>query len=508
MCARLTFLISLIVVLGFSSPASAGVVAHWAFDEGEADGITRHTGDVWSFSAGDYFVIDDIEDYNDKPPDRVFETWFDDGGWPLNGAFTGYPDPDFANDEHFCEISIVHGGKQSMPFFYNNNKKYSEITKQLVSPNNDWTQNGIKVLSLWYYGHTQPQGDLVENPIGTYTMTGAGTDIWDNEDHFHYAWKRLDSGSAEIIAKVSDLSGTNLNEWVKAGVMIRETLDTNSKNAFMFVTNTQGVAFQYREESEGVSTSIQQAGVSERPQWVKLTKDIGDTFTAYHANDVGGSPGVWTQVGSYALTMNAPAYIGLALTSHQDRVPATVTFSNITTSGAVTGETFTHQDIGIQSCDPERMYVMIKDIAGQMALVQNPDPLAANVTSWTEWGQYGEGIPLAAFTQANPNLNLANLDTISIGFGTRGNSTQIGGSGLVFFDDIRLYKSRCIPELAKPVSDLSNNCIVDTADIDIMASQWLQTGPDLQADLNTDQTVNFIDYATLAETWLDQTLWP
>jgi len=36
-------------------------------------------------------------------------------------------------------------------------------------------------------------------------------------------------------------------------------------------------------------------------------------------------------------------------------------------------------------------------------------------------------------------VNLANVNTISIGFGDK-NNLQAGGSGLVFFDDIRLYR--------------------------------------------------------------------
>ncbi len=451
---------------------------YWRIDEFNTDS-TVNKGRIWSFSVADYFVIENVEDYNDEPPDRVFETWIDGFGGSTNGSIAGYPYPVFADGEHFCEISIVHSGKQSMPFFYNNNMKYSEITKTLVSPNRDWTQSSVKALSLWYYGHIQSQGSFVEGPTGTYTMTGAGSDIYNvgtagnYGDEFHYAWKSLGAGSAEIIAKVSAPTGENMNGWAKAGVMIRETLEPNSPHAFMCLTNTQGVAFQYREEVGGDSASTQQAGISGRPQWLRLTKDIGGTFTAYHANDVGGTHGVWTQVDTYPIQMNTPCYIGLALTSHQDSVPATATFSNITITGAVSGATFTNQDIGIQSSDPERMYVMIRDAAGQMATVYNPDPLMANVTTWTEWGQYGEGIPLTAFTDANPSLNLANIDSISLGFGTRGNTTQPGGSGLVFFDDIRLYRGRCVSELAKPANDYNSNCVVDMPDLEMLTDNWL-----------------------------------
>jgi hypothetical protein len=153
------------------------------------------------------------------------------------------------------------------------------------------------------------------------------------------------------------------------------------------------------------------------------------------------------------------------------------------------------------------MFVSVKDTQGQTATVYNADPNAVNVTEWTEWGEYGEGIALSEFTAQTPGLNLSNVETISLGFGTKGN-TQPAGSGLVFFDDIRLYKPTCIPELAQPAGDLSDDCVVDMADLEILTNQWLTSGPDIEADLNSDEVVDFKDYAIIADAWLDEVLWP
>ncbi|MHC4649022.1 MAG: LamG domain-containing protein, partial [Planctomycetota bacterium] len=54
-----------------------------------------------------------------------------------------------------------------------------------------------------------------------------------------------------------------------------------------------------------------------------------------------------------------------------------------------------------------------------------------------------------------------------------------GGSGQVFFDDIRLYLPRCAPWIVKPAVDFSNNCIVDLADVAILADDWLRTDKQL-----------------------------
>jgi hypothetical protein len=67
--------------------------------------------------------------------------------------------------------------------------------------------------------------------------------------------------------------------------------------------------------------------------------------------------------------------------------------------------------------------------------VVNDDPAAAQIDTWTEWV-----IPLQAF--ADQGITLTSVDRIAIGMGSRGNTTVPGGSGKMFFDDIRLYKPK------------------------------------------------------------------
>jgi len=75
----------------------------------------------------------------------------------------------------------------------------------------------------------------------------------------------------------------------------------------------------------------------------------------------------------------------------------------------------------------EPMYVALNGIA----VVTHDNPDAAQVTTWTEWT-----IDLQAF--ADQGVNLTNVDTISLGLGNK-NNPQAGGSGTMYFDDIRLY---------------------------------------------------------------------
>ena len=75
----------------------------------------------------------------------------------------------------------------------------------------------------------------------------------------------------------------------------------------------------------------------------------------------------------------------------------------------------------------ETMYVMLNGSAG----VDNDNPDAAQAASWTEWNT-----PLQAF--ADQGVNLANVNSITLGLGNRSNPVA-GGAGMMYFDDIRLY---------------------------------------------------------------------
>ncbi len=125
-----------------------GKTYYWRVDEvNEAQTPTTLQGDIWSFATPDYLILDNFEDYNDYEPHEIWRTWVDGyDNQAINGAFAGNAEPPFA------ETTIVHGGEQSMPLFYENNFKYSEA-KWTLSPPQDWTKNGVKALLINFYGN-------------------------------------------------------------------------------------------------------------------------------------------------------------------------------------------------------------------------------------------------------------------------------------------------------------------------------------------------------------------
>jgi hypothetical protein len=413
---------------------------YWRIDEvNEANPDSPWRGSVWSFTVGNYLVVDDFEDYNyfDNP---IWLTWRDGLGYgtpddPNSYAGNGTGSL-IGEDETWptFEPIFVHSGNQSMRYLYHNNKdgytKYSEAEMTLSYPR-DWTEEDVIELSLWFIGRPAYAGGFTEGSAGTYTMTGSGADIWGVFDEFHFAFKML-SGPGSIIAKVESIGNTN--DWAKVGVMIRETLDSDSEHAMMAVTPGNGVWFGWRREAGKDSYSQKQDAIT-APHWVKLERDISGNFRAYHSSD--GS--AWQALGAAQnIQMNRDVYIGLALTSHDAALTCEAVFSNVTITGTADPQ-WANQDIGIESNDPEPMYVAVSNIAGEPAVVYNEDPNAATIDTWTEWR-----IPLQVF--ADQGIDLTDVDRIAIGFGTRGNVTVPGGSGKMFFDDIRLYRSRPEPE--------------------------------------------------------------
>jgi hypothetical protein len=298
----------------------------------------------------------------------------------------------------------------------------------------DWTEEGVAELSLWFRGYPASVGSFVEAPAGTYTIIASGADITGTSDEFHFAYKTL-NGPGSIVAKVESIQNTH--QWAKAGVMIRETLDPGSAHAMAFVTPGQGVVFEYRPLAgdNNLGAAGQQTGIT-APYWVKLERNLSGSFTVSHSAN-GTTWQSMPNTTTASIQMNANVYIGLAVTAHDASQMCQAIFSNVTFTGTI-GQQWMNQDIGVPSNDPEPMYVAISNSAGVPAVVYHNDPASTQIDTWTEWI-----IPLQVF--ADQGINLTDVDRIAIGLGTKGNITTPGGSGKMFFDDIRLYRARNAP---------------------------------------------------------------
>ena len=154
----------------------------------------------------------------------------------------------------------------------------------------------------------------------TWTIAGSGANIWGTSDEFRFAYQQV-TGDVDIRVRLTRFE--DLQDWSKAGVMIRETLNANARNAFMMLMPEYGVFLQSRATQGGETTRLTgRAGAA--PVWLRLVRQ-GNQFTGYVSTN-GTS---WTTAGTVTINMTAAAYVGLAVTSRLDSALSTATFTNL-----------------------------------------------------------------------------------------------------------------------------------------------------------------------------------
>jgi regulation of enolase protein 1 (concanavalin A-like superfamily)/uncharacterized membrane protein len=157
---------------------------------------------------------------------------------------------------------------------------------------------------------------------GTFTVSGTGCCLFNSLDSVQFAYQPL-MGDGTIIARVASI--TNFTGSTRVGVMIRETLDPASTNAFIgLVANGWGYDFQMRlTPLAGTGVYANNLSIT-APYWFKLVRS-GNTISAFLSVD-----GItWVQEGgTQTLSMATTAYVGLAVTSESSSL-TTATFDSV-----------------------------------------------------------------------------------------------------------------------------------------------------------------------------------
>ncbi|PYR74204.1 MAG: hypothetical protein DMF86_18825 [Acidobacteria bacterium] len=139
---------------------------------------------------------------------------------------------------------------------------------------------------------------------GTFTVKGAGIDVWGTQDGFHYVYQPL-NGDGQIVARVTHVDPTAT--FAKAAVMIRETLADNSAHVILDVKPDGENEFMTRP-STGATTQWLAGANQAAPAWLKLVF-VGSIVTG----SVSANGQSWTQVGQTTLNIASSAYVGLVV---------------------------------------------------------------------------------------------------------------------------------------------------------------------------------------------------
>ena len=195
--------------------------------------------------------------------------------------------------------------------------------------------------SGWTSQDINTTGGSAEESDGVWTVIADGADIYDPPDEFHFVYIPF-SGDVDIFVRVVSV-GDGSNVWARGGLMIRETLDPDSKYAAMYITGGggSGTAFMHRPTTNGdTSNATNGVGIS-APYWVRLTR-VGNTFTGYCSSDgvnwvqqpntllrTGHAAGGEEAENPATFEMASDFFVGLCATSHVSGTVRTFIFDNL-----------------------------------------------------------------------------------------------------------------------------------------------------------------------------------
>lgn len=144
---------------------------------------------------------------------------------------------------------------------------------------------------------------------GVFSVSGSGQIIGRN-DRFQFAWQTLE-GDGTITARVHTLDDTGSD--TRVGIMVRDTLGTNSRHMFLGVDGSGNFRW-LRRTSPGAMTATSRSGDSSGGDaWLRLQR-VGGIIKA--SKSLNGTD--WITLGSLSANLPSTCYFGLAVASGDD----------------------------------------------------------------------------------------------------------------------------------------------------------------------------------------------
>jgi ABC-type transport system involved in multi-copper enzyme maturation permease subunit len=159
-------------------------------------------------------------------------------------------------------------------------------------------------------------------------------------DSFYFVHQPL-SSPASVTVRVTSLTGSGLQPWSKAGIIIKASAVPGSAYAAMMVTGSHGVRMQwdFTGDTAGLARPVSAAS----PRWLRLTR-AGDTVTGYDSAD--GTH--WSLVGTVRLPgLPSVTLGGLFAASPDHSAPTSQSLGSGSGSGGPTQATAAFDHIGL-----------------------------------------------------------------------------------------------------------------------------------------------------------------
>ena len=411
-----------------------GTTYYWRIEEIEADGVTTHSGPVWSFMIAPRTAFSPIPADGDESVDPnivlkwqpgygaiLHHVYFGDDYNTVNDAIVGIPSGvatykpgtlDLGRT-YYWRIDEFHG------FETLKGEIWSFSVTGAVSNANPY--NGavnVKQTSIlrWVAGDDAGSHEVYfgmdKNAVSAATTASPEYKGSKNLDDEKYDPGLLEQDAA-YYWRIDEVNNLNPNSPWKGNVWTFTTADflvvddLESYNDIDPPNPNSNTIFGYWIDGYGTATNGALVG-NDLPPYTDQTTVHGGRQSMPYVYDI------TVKFAEATLTLDSPR--------------------DWTTSGVKTLTIWFHGNL---FNDAAPIYVAIANMTGAPAVVTHDDASATKIHAWTQWD-----IPLQAF--ADKGIDLTNVNTITIGIGNKANPP--GGTGKMYFDDIGLHPLPPEPE--------------------------------------------------------------
>jgi len=432
-------------IAGFPDGLVPGTTYYWRIDEvNQADPNSPWKGDVWSFSI---------------PPRTAYNPY------PADGA-------EFVETDTVLSWTPGFGAKQHTVYISDNFEDVNNAAEGTTQGAATYTPDELEPEKVYYWRVDEfDAADMYKGDIWSFTTPGAvgnpnpSNGAVDVKMTATLSWTPADSAASHQV-----YFGTDKETLRSADV---NSPEYKGEKALGSESYEPGKLDWYTAYFWRVDELDTQSNISKGPLWNFTTADFIsiDDFEDYDA----GENQIWYSwhdglgygtednppysagngTGSSVGDENTPSYMEESIVhggnkslpvafdnnkegfANYSEVELTLDYPRNWTGENVDGLTIWFK--GILNNDAEPLYAALSNQDGTLVVVYHDDPAATQTGEWTGWT-----IALQAF--AEEGIDLTDVDTIALGIGTQGNTTTPGGSGKMFFDDIRLNRN---PEAAE-----------------------------------------------------------
>jgi len=156
---------------------------------------------------------------------------------------------------------------------------------------------------------------------GQYKITGSGANIWAKQDQFQYVWREI-TGNFSVTATIRFLGKGSDHR--KAGIMVRQSLDTDATYADVVIHGNGMPGLQWRSKQGEDTNTFDLPFDGPATFKVKLVR-TGVRIYMYLGKDGADLK----EIAHTEVSFRNPVLVGLAVCSHQADASDTVIFSDV-----------------------------------------------------------------------------------------------------------------------------------------------------------------------------------